>query len=183
MARKHPPGKFRYETLWKNNTILGFICGLIAGLFIAVMIAMIITRSPMPFNNGQARQEKNPLDVAMPVSDPNRPLYGDREAAREAYQKAQEAATDAPDNSPKSTSDTQTPTTFLQAGAYREKKDAEQMRAKLALLGIEANIKEVRSQGNPLYRVYLGPYSPRKLAAAQNKLRENGIDFVAVRSQ
>lgn len=182
MARKQPPGKFRYETLWKNNTILGFICGLIAGLFIAVMIAMIITRSPMPFNNGPAKQEKNPPDAAMPFSDPNRPLYGNREAAREAYQNALEAS--APDDSLKRAPDAQqTPTASLQAGAYREKKDAEQIRAKLALLGIEASIREARSQGNTLYRVHLGPYSPQKLAATQNKLRENGIDFVTVRSQ
>lgn len=181
MARKQPPGKFRYETLWKNNTILGFICGLIAGLFIAVMIAMIITRSPMPFNNGPARQEKTQPDAAMPSSDPNRPLYGNREAAREAYQNALEAS--APDDSPTRASDAQPPTASLQAGAYREKKDAEQIRAKLALLGIEASIREARSQGNTLYRVHLGPYSPQKLAATQNKLRENGIDFVTVPSR
>lgn len=181
MARKQSTGKFQYETLWKNNTILGFVCGLIAGLFIAIMIAMIITRSPMPFHNGPSRQEKNQPETAMPFSDPNRPLYGNREAAREAYQNALEET--APDDPLKRASDTQTPTTSLQAGAYRERKDAEQMRAKLALLGIEANIKEARSQNNTLYRVQLGPYAPQKLTAVQNKLRENSIDFVTAPSR
>lgn len=181
MARKTTPRKFQYETLWKNNTILGFVCGLIAGLFIAIMIAMIITRAPMPFNSGPTQQEKTPPEAATPFSDPNRPLYGNREAAREAYQNALEET--APDDPLKRASDAQTPTASLQAGAYREKKDAEQMRAKLALLGIEASIRETRSQGKTLYRVHLGPYSPQKLTATQNKLRENGIDFVTAPSR
>lgn len=179
MARKSSSENFRYDILWKNNTILGFVCGLITGLFIAIMIAMIITRAPTPFNSGPAKQEKTQPEAAMPFSDPNRPLYGNREAAREAYQNALEKT--APDDPLKRASDAQTPTASLQAGAYRERKDAEQMRAKLALLGIEATIKEANSQGNTLYRVQLGPYSSQKLTATQNKLRENGIDFVASR--
>ncbi|MCM1511634.1 MAG: SPOR domain-containing protein [Oxalobacter formigenes] len=181
MARKSSSENFRYAILWKNNTVLGFVCGLITGLFIAVMIAMIITRAPMPFNSGPAKQEKNQTEEVMPFSDPNRPLYGNREAAKEAYQNALVEAT--PDDPLNRAANTPEATASIQAGAYREKKDAEQIRAKLALLGIEASIREAHSRGNTLYRVHLGPYAPKKLEATQNKLRENGIDFITTPSR
>ncbi|MCL1886813.1 MAG: SPOR domain-containing protein [Betaproteobacteria bacterium] len=174
MARKQPQKRFQFNTLWKNNTLFGFIGGLITGLAIAIIIAMIITRSPMPFNSKLSKQGKSSSSTVMPFSDPNQPMYDNRDAAKEAYKTATaeanaESVKDAPEN--------EKPTTYLQAGAYREKSDAENIRAKLALIGLEARISEVKSPNGNLYRVRLGPYAQSDLTSTQDKLRENGIEF------
>lgn len=182
MARKQPQKKFQYETLLKNNTVLSFIGGLIAGLVIAIIIAMIITRSPMPFNSKLSKQEKPLSEAPTPFSDPNQPMYGNRDAAKEAY-KNTAAETETQADATKSEAENEKPTVYLQAGAYREKNDAENMRAKLALIGIEARVKEVKSQNGSLYRVHLGPYTQSALASTQDKLRENSIEFTTSRAQ
>ncbi len=75
-------------------------------------------------------------------------------------------------------------TYYLQAGAFREQVDAENTRAKLALLGYEANIVERNSDNGVLYRVRLGPYSQiEAMNKVRNKLSENGIDVAVARNQ
>ena len=65
-----------------GGTILGVIVGLIVGLGIAVVVAVAITKTPVPFINKQVKAEK-PVE---PTSnrDPNKPLYGNKEPAKEA---------------------------------------------------------------------------------------------------
>jgi cell division protein FtsN len=48
---------------------------------------------------------------------------------------------------------------LLQAGAFREVADAENARAKLALLGFEANISDRTTDAGVLHRVRIGPYN------------------------
>lgn len=75
-------------------------------------------------------------------------------------------------------------TYYLQAGAFREQVDAENTRAKLALLGYEANIVERNSDNGVLYRVRLGPYTQiEAMNKVRNKLSENGIDVAVARNQ
>jgi len=180
MSRKQPQKKFQYEQFLKNNGTLGFIAGLVTGLVIAIIIAIIITRTPMPFNSKLSSQGKSLSETQTPFSDPNQPMYGNRDTAKEAYKNATAAAET---QAKQSNAESEKATTYLQAGAYREKNDAENMRAKLALIGIEARIKEVTSQNGNLYRVHLGPYNQSTLTATQGKLKENGIDFTTSRAQ
>lgn len=176
MARTQPQKKTQYKSLWKSNTLLGFIVGLIVGLLIAIVVAMIITRSPMPFNSKLSNQGKSP-SAGTPFADPNQPLYGNRDTAKEAYKNAPVEFTDPLTNPAATAQAAEKPNAYLQAGAYREKNEAENMRAKLALLGIEAQINEVQAQNGNLYRVRLGPYTQNSLTDTQNKLKENGIEF------
>lgn len=46
----------------------------------------------------------------------------------------------------------------LQAGAFRQKKKADEHRATLGLQGYESSIKKTKLNGQTLYRVILGPY-------------------------
>ena len=50
---------------------------------------------------------------------------------------------------------------FVQAGAYTRNEDAEQHRAKLALMGQVANISEREQAGRVVYRVRVGPFRTR----------------------
>jgi cell division protein FtsN len=74
---------------------------------------------------------------------------------------------------------------YLQAGAFREVADAENARAKLALLGFEASVSDYRSNdAGVLHRVRMGPYTQvEAMNKVRSKLSDNGIDVAVVRTQ
>ena len=71
---------------------------------------------------------------------------------------------------------------FVQAGAYTRAEEAEQQRAKLAMLGQLAKITEREQNGRVVYRVRLGPFDARPEAdGLQVKLQEAGVEAQLVR--
>ncbi len=77
------------------------------------------------------------------------------------------------------------PFTYLvQAGAYARTEDAEQQRAKLAMLGYEARLTEREQSGRTMYRVRIGPFDKKTDAeAAREKLTGAGVDAAVVTVQ
>ena len=75
-------------------------------------------------------------------------------------------------------------TYFVQAGAYSRSEDAEQQRAKLAMLGIESRLTERDQGGRMVYRVRVGPFERREDAEiAKEKLGDSGVDSALVAVQ
>jgi cell division protein FtsN len=73
---------------------------------------------------------------------------------------------------------------FVQAGAYARTEDAEQQRAKLAMMGMEGKLTERDQSGRTVYRVRVGPFDRKGDAdAAKDKLAEAGIEAALVRVQ
>ncbi len=73
---------------------------------------------------------------------------------------------------------------FVQAGAYGRTEDAEQQRAKLAMLGLEGKLSEREQAGRTVYRVRIGPFDRKADAeAAKGKLVDAGVDAALVRVQ
>ena len=73
---------------------------------------------------------------------------------------------------------------YLLAGAFREMSDAENTRAKLALLGFEAAITDRSTDSGVLHRVRVGPYTQvEAVNRARAKLLDSGIDVAIVRNQ
>ena len=73
---------------------------------------------------------------------------------------------------------------FVQAGAYRSPEDAEAQRAKLAMLGITADVTEREQSGRTVYRVRVGPFNQKALAdLTQEQLEVNGVEAALVRVQ
>ncbi|CAD5373126.1 SPOR domain-containing protein [Rubrivivax sp. A210] len=71
---------------------------------------------------------------------------------------------------------------FVQAGAFTRTEDAEQQRAKLALLGQTAAITEREQAGRVVYRVRIGPFPTREDAdSLQGKLQEQSVESQIVR--
>jgi cell division protein FtsN len=91
----------------------------------------------------------------------------------------------APPRAPVSTAGGTDPFTyFVQAGAYGRSEDAEQQRARLAMLGIEARLTERDQAGRTVYRVRVGPFDRKEDAdAAKEKLTDAGVDSALVRVQ
>ena len=73
---------------------------------------------------------------------------------------------------------------FVQAGAYVSSAEADQQRARLAILGLNAKVTEREQSGRTMYRVRVGPFDKRDLAdAAKGQLDGAGIESVLVRVQ
>jgi len=73
---------------------------------------------------------------------------------------------------------------FIQAGAFRTPEDAEQQRAKLMLLGMQAKVTEREQAGRTVYRVRLGPFDKKEDAdKAKERLDNNSIETALVRVQ
>jgi cell division protein FtsN len=71
---------------------------------------------------------------------------------------------------------------ILQAGSYPDAKGADEVKAKLALLGFQAQVQPVTVNGKAWHRVRLGPYaSASDLEAAKRSLTENGINAIALK--
>jgi cell division protein FtsN len=71
---------------------------------------------------------------------------------------------------------------FLQAGSFRSAPDAEGMKARLALLGLRAQVVAVTVNGTQWHRIRVGPYaSARELDDARRALTSNGIQSIALR--
>ena len=76
-------------------------------------------------------------------------------------------------------------TYFLQAGAFSNADDADKLKAKLAMLGMEANIQTVTIPDKGVWhRVRLGPYKGtdemNKMLAA---LKQNGVEATPMKAQ
>ena len=73
---------------------------------------------------------------------------------------------------------------FVQVGAFRTPEDAEQQRAKMSLMGLEARVTEREQSGRTVFRVRLGPFDKKDEAEkAKERLDGNGVETALVRVQ
>jgi cell division protein FtsN len=79
-------------TRQRGSTLTGLIIGLIVGLGIAVAVALTITKGASPFTDKTVKAGR-PADPAPgQAQDPNKPMYANRDAAREANKEIAEKA-------------------------------------------------------------------------------------------
>lgn len=187
----------------RGGFVLGMVVGLLVGLALALGVALYITKAPVPFVNKvpQRTVEQDNAETERNKNwDPNAPLAGKNAA------KAASAAASAPPvatvPAPATGAETRpvrdpaailsgAPSTaaapepfmyFVQAGAYTHTEEAEQQRAKLALVGLTAKITEREQSGRTVYRVRVGPYETRDEAdGVQARLTEASIEARLVR--
>ena len=89
-----------------GGTVLGVIIGLIIGLGIAMVVALTINKTTLPFLNKSNKPERVELTPGQ-ASDPNKPLYGNKAAAREAAKDFATAPGAAVDATPTNAADPQ----------------------------------------------------------------------------
>jgi cell division protein FtsN len=175
-----------------GGTLLGVIIGLVIGLAIALVVAIYITNAPVPFITKVQRPTDNApaasTDGRLP--DPNRPLYGNvpmpkGDAPKAEPSKAAEPpkVADAKSATPgKATTAEDASRYLLQAGAFKTPVDADAMRARLALLGLDAKVYPIEQGGATLYRVRVGPYSSiDDINRIRKLMAENSIEAQVVR--
>jgi cell division protein FtsN len=73
---------------------------------------------------------------------------------------------------------------FVQVGAFGRMEEAEQQRARLAMLGFSARVTERDQGGRTMYRVRVGPFDHKEEAdSARERLNGSGMESSLVRVQ
>ena len=125
----------------------------------------------------QARTQQDaqsPGDAALPVPLPETPSTPDANKPAPT-----QVASVAP--APAAGGGNDTPY-LLQAGAFGASGDAEAVKAKIALLGLNARVESATTGGKTVYRVRMGPYgTASELATAKGKLATGGLPAMAIK--
>ena len=187
--------------------LLGMFAGLLIGLAIALGIALYLNKTPIPFMSRKVTADdvkatgKPPALAGMPQSGttpatapapkapataaakaPEKPrfdfykiLAGGEEpvSERELRERLRTAA------APRSqVAAAPAEVYFIQAGAFQNPADADNQKARLAILGFESNVEPTNlPDKGTWYRVRLGPYSKvDELNKVRQSLAQNGID-------
>ncbi|MDO5505245.1 MAG: SPOR domain-containing protein [Pseudoxanthomonas suwonensis] len=73
---------------------------------------------------------------------------------------------------------------ILQAGAFQASGDAEALKARIALLGLNARVESAQISGKTVYRVRMGPYATAsELSNAKDKLSSGGLPAMAIQAR
>lgn len=177
----------------RGGTLLGLALGLCVGVLISFGVVWYLNKTPLPFVEKVTKPEAKPGDAATPLLLPGKPgdkpiektgerkfefydiLEGKKDPVPEAGAPVSPAAPTA--------AETAGERLFLQAGAFQKQGDAENLKARLAMLGLEAGIlaAEVPGKGT-LHRVRVGPYAgTAQMNQARELLSQNGIRATVVR--
>jgi len=173
-----------------SSLLVGILIGLVLGLGIALGVAWYINKMPSPFLGGRtppaktesAKGEKAAAlpkgeDKSKPEAKPRFDFYkilpGEEPATDQQLKDAQK----------KATATAAKETFFLQAGAFPNAPDADNLKARLALLGIEATIQTTTVPEKGIWhRVRVGPYtSVEELNRTRDTLKQNGVETVLIK--
>jgi cell division protein FtsN len=180
----------------RDPLLAGILVGMVIGVGLAAGLAWYLMRSPTPF------LQKAPLANKLPAgSAPQNPPAGTADPGMssakprfEFYkvltdkQDRTSIAPAKPAEKPKA-ADHKPAAAYephlLQAGSFQSADDAEKHKARLALLGIEADIQSATIPDKGVwYRVRLGPYKTEdELSRARDFLKQNGVDSTPIRAQ
>ncbi|MBM3390391.1 MAG: SPOR domain-containing protein [Betaproteobacteria bacterium] len=179
-----------------GGTILGMFIGLVIGVVVAAGVVWYLNKTPLPFQaKGQKPQAERPADAkagpqaAAPLPLPGKPGDKVQEKPRfEFYKILPGSEEPVPQPAPKAAAPEKPAAPpgealFLQAGAFQKPADADNLKARLALMGVEASIQQVTlPEKGVMHRVRLGPYAnPDEMARARTLLAQNGIEASVVR--
>ena len=173
-----------------GGLLLGVFIGFLLGLALAAGIAIYFFKTPVPFLNKAKPPEKatpappglteapksGKAEEAKPRFDFYRILPGQEEPVTEQQLKqAAQAAAKAGALSKD--------TYFLQAGAFQNPADADNLKARLALLGLEASVEPTNLPDKGVwYRIRLGPYANvDEINRVRAQLVQNGFDASLVK--
>jgi len=190
-----------------NPLLTGILVGMVIGVGMAAGLAWYIMKSPSPFVQKGPVIVQPPLDIAKPVAPAGAAAPNAQPAAaasgvvdgkprfefykvltdkQDATVPAKPADKPQPlpqisDNKPVVANDPY----FLQAGSFSNADDAEKLKARLALLGIEASTQTATIPDKGVWhRVRMGPYkNTDEMNRARNLLKQNGVDATPMRAQ
>ncbi|MBT9521397.1 MAG: SPOR domain-containing protein [Dechloromonas sp.] len=192
--RKSQPAKKKAA----GGTLVGMFIGLVIGIGMAAGVVWYLNKSPLPFveraqpparadgANGKNGQPSQPLALPGKPGDPipeKRFQFYDILPGKADAVPDKEPKPDARKEEPKKeeakkeeSKESKTPL-FLQAGSFSTAQDADNQKAKLAFMGIEAVVQQVMIQDKTFYRVRVGPYTKiDELNKVRAELAKSGVE-------
>ena len=167
-----------------SSMLVGILVGLVLGLGIALGVAWYINKMPSPF---------------VSRTTPGQPAKGTTKGTEPATKSAdtkprfdfykilpatEEPATDQQlKDAQRKPAASRKEAFFLQAGAFQNAPDADNLKARLALLGMEASIQTITlPERGVWHRVRLGPYTNvEELNRARDTLKQNGVETALIK--
>ncbi len=206
MSRDMKPRKSNASSSRKKsggNTLVGLFIGLVIGVLGAAGVVWYIYKTPAPFSNkGQpppqsaATQQGASTPMALP-GKPGDPIPQNGDKPRFDFYKILPGNSEAiPDPKPGDAKSTDakgkndknekegllSDPVFLQTGSFQNAGDAENQKAKLAMMGVEASVQQVMLQEKVWYRVRLGPFKKSAdVNSTRSELAKQGIEANVVK--
>jgi cell division protein FtsN len=167
------------KTSTKNSsTVPGWVwllTGIVAGVFISFLGYLAdITPEPAP----AARGESKPAAKQEP-----KPAAKDPGTRFDFYTLLPEREVIVPTEQQETTEPEQQYQYILQAGSFKKADDADRLRAKLIMMGMDVRVDAVKGQGGDTWhRVQVGPFTSRsKLSKARSSLIHEGIETLLLK--
>ena len=196
--RKSTPSATRSKS--SGNTLVGLFIGLVIGVVGAAGVVWYIYKTPPPFSKKTQpappsapiqqgpvtptpNQAPAPTPMALP-GKPGDPIPQNGDKPRFDFYKILPGNAEAiPEPKPietKAKNEKEAPVSeavFLQTGSFQNASDADNQKAKLAMMGVEASVQQVMLQDKVWFRVRLGPFKkPADVANIRSELAKQGIE-------
>jgi cell division protein FtsN len=181
-----------------SSLLVGILIGLLLGLAIALGVAIYLNKIPGAFLSRSKAPETVPAEKAdkgpkaAPTAKSPEPAAkaepkGDDKPRFDFYNilPGDEAAKPKPAPVPPESAAESKEIFFLQAGAFQNAADADNMKARLAMLGMEATVQAGASgDRGTLHRVRIGPFSRvEEVNRARDVLKQNSIESTLIKGR
>jgi cell division protein FtsN len=174
----------------RNNSgslFIGILIGLVLGLALALGVAWYINKMPTPFQSKAPAAKPEPAKTV--TTEPARTSDKSAKPAEEVkprfdfYKILPGVEEPATDQQLRETKSAARESFYLQAGAFQSAPDADNLKARLALIGVQASIQTTTLPDRGVWhRVRLGPYgSVEELNRTRDTLKRNGIDTTLIK--
>lgn len=187
----------RFENHQRGGTLMGVAIGIVVGVLISLLVVWMMNKTPLPFRDHGARTD-HPANGDGASSGAVAPLpgkpgdkVGDKPGEKPRFEfykilpGSQEAAP-TPEAKPETKAKPgASESLWLQAGAFQKAADADNLKAKLALIGLDAGVQEVDlPEKGKMFRVRTGPFSNvEEMNRARGLLSQNGIQAAQVKGK
>jgi cell division protein FtsN len=189
----------------EGSFLLGIFVGLLIGLAISLGVAFYLNRTPVPFSVAKPKDEKavagkappiaglpqgggtSPSAAAAPSGAAEKPKFdfykilpgAEETVSEKELRERLRAAKSQPPGQQEASKDVY----FIQAGSFQNPSDADNQKARLAILGFESSVEPANlPDKGTWYRVRLGPYKKvEEINKVRQQLATNGIDASLVK--
>ena len=169
-----------------GGTLWGVFIGLLIGVLMSFGVVWYMNRMPLPFRDKAIRDERpaEPASNGSPAPLPGKP--GDK--PRFEFYKilpGNQQASPAPEKPEAAQTPAMSEPQYLQAGAFQNAAEADNLKAKLALMGVDANVQEVQvADKGTMHRVRVGPFqNAEEMNRVRGLLSQNGVQAAPVRGK
>jgi cell division protein FtsN len=164
--------------------LLGMFVGLLAGLAVALGIAFYLNKTPIPFLTAKPKPAEKDVAGAKPPAIAGLPQGSPAEKPKFDFYRilpgAEEPVSEKElrERAKRGQQDAAKDVYFIQAGSFQNPADADNQKARLAILGFDSSVEPTNlPDKGTWYRVRLGPFTKvDEINKVRQALAQNGVD-------